>query len=65
MPDPRPTAAPRTVRCPTCQGPSLFAPDNRWRPFCSERCRNHDLGAWADERFRLPAKPPAIDELGE
>lgn len=54
--------APRTVRCPACQGPSLFSPANRWRPFCSERCRNHDLGAWADERFRIPAKPPQQDE---
>lgn len=60
MPDtPNPA---RTVRCPACQGPSLFAPENRWRPFCSERCRNHDLGAWADERFRIPAKPPQVDD---
>ena len=50
------------VRCPACQGPSLFAPENRWRPFCSERCRNRDLGAWADEQFRIPAKPPQLDD---
>jgi len=32
---------------------------NRWRPFCSERCRLTDLGAWATESYRIPAKPPA------
>ncbi|MPT05698.1 MAG: DNA gyrase inhibitor YacG [Delftia sp.] len=47
-----------TVRCPTCAGPSLFAPANRFRPFCSERCRQIDLGAWANEEFRVPAPMP-------
>ncbi|MFX8024405.1 DNA gyrase inhibitor YacG, partial [Acinetobacter baumannii] len=34
----------RIVRCPQCGGDSVFAPSNRWRPFCSERCRQLDLG---------------------
>ncbi|MBK9134888.1 MAG: DNA gyrase inhibitor YacG [Betaproteobacteria bacterium] len=51
-------AAPRLVRCPTCGTPSPFSPANRWRPFCSERCRSVDLGAWAAERFRVPAESP-------
>lgn len=50
-----------TVRCPTCSGPSLFAPANRYRPFCSERCHQIDLGAWANEEFRVPAPMPAED----
>ncbi|MBI5721754.1 MAG: DNA gyrase inhibitor YacG [Burkholderiales bacterium] len=50
--------APRLVPCPTCGTPSPFAPSNRWRPFCSERCRSVDLGAWASERFRVPAESP-------
>lgn len=62
MPEMKAQAQARTVRCPACQGPSLFAPENRWRPFCSERCRNRDLGAWADEQFRIPAKPPQLDD---
>jgi endogenous inhibitor of DNA gyrase (YacG/DUF329 family) len=44
----------RTVRCPGCGGPSLYAPENTWRPFCGRRCREADLGAWADETYRLP-----------
>jgi endogenous inhibitor of DNA gyrase (YacG/DUF329 family) len=45
----------RTVACPTCKGRSRYAPDNPYRPFCSLRCREIDLGAWASEGFRLPA----------
>jgi endogenous inhibitor of DNA gyrase (YacG/DUF329 family) len=55
-------AGPCLVPCPACGTPAPFAPSNRWRPFCSERCRNHDLGAWASERYRVAAPPPAEDE---
>ncbi|QTD46111.1 DNA gyrase inhibitor YacG [Ottowia testudinis] len=50
------TPKPRTVRCPACGGPSVFSPENRYRPFCSERCKLHDLGAWANESFRVQAQ---------
>lgn len=52
----------RRVPCPTCGAPALFAPENRWRPFCSERCRSVDLGAWASERYRVEAKPSTEEE---
>ena len=42
------------VTCPTCGGLSVFAPSNPYRPFCSERCKQIDLGAWASERFAMP-----------
>jgi endogenous inhibitor of DNA gyrase (YacG/DUF329 family) len=45
----------RLVPCPTCKTPTAFTEGNRWRPFCSERCRNADLGAWASENYRMPA----------
>lgn len=57
--------APRTVPCPTCGGPSVFAPQNKWRPFCSERCKNIDLGAWASEGYRVPDKPSGDDPLAD
>ena len=38
---------PRVVACPQCGGKSVYAPSNPYRPFCSERCKNLDLGAWA------------------
>ena len=42
--------------CPACGKPAVFAESNRWRPFCSERCRTTDLGAWASERYRIASK---------
>ena len=48
-------AAPaRQVVCPQCGGPALFSTENPYRPFCGERCRSIDLGAWASEAFRVP-----------
>lgn len=62
QPDPPADAKPRVVRCPACGGPSLYAPANPFRPFCSQRCKNMDLGAWASEEFRVPEKPPRDEE---
>jgi endogenous inhibitor of DNA gyrase (YacG/DUF329 family) len=55
-------AAPRKVPCPTCGEPSVYAPSNPWRPFCSERCRSVDLGAWASESYRVPSPPEPSDD---
>lgn len=52
---------PRIVRCPACSGDSVYAPSNPYRPFCSERCKNMDLGAWASESFRVPDETPPDD----
>lgn len=61
-PDQPADAKPRVVRCPACGGESIYAPTNPFRPFCSERCKNMDLGAWASEHFRVPEKPPRDEE---
>lgn len=50
-------------RCPQCSKPSLIAPANVWRPFCSERCKLIDLGDWMDGRFTIPVAPS--DEFEE
>ena len=44
----------KKVKCPTCGKEVVWSSENRWRPFCSERCRLIDLGAWADESHRIP-----------
>lgn len=44
----------RRVACPSCGKPVDWTPDSAWRPFCSERCKLIDLGAWASERYRAP-----------
>ena len=43
----------KKVPCPRCGTPTPFDPQNKWRPFCSERCKNIDLGDWASERYRV------------
>jgi endogenous inhibitor of DNA gyrase (YacG/DUF329 family) len=53
----------KLVVCPTCGGDSVYAPSNAFRPFCSERCKNIDLGAWASEDFRMPARGLAEDQF--
>ena len=59
-PSPMPTG--RIVRCPGCGGRSAYVPSNPSRPFCSERCRSNDLGAWAAEDYRVAATPRPGDE---
>jgi endogenous inhibitor of DNA gyrase (YacG/DUF329 family) len=51
-------AKPRLVPCPGCGGDSVYAPSNPYRPFCSERCKNLDIGAWASESFRVGSEAP-------
>jgi endogenous inhibitor of DNA gyrase (YacG/DUF329 family) len=48
------------VNCPTCSKPVEWRSENRHRPFCCERCKQIDLGAWANEEYRVPAQedPP-------
>ena len=39
--------------CPTCRKPVDWEYTST-RPFCSERCRIIDLGAWSSESYRIP-----------
>jgi endogenous inhibitor of DNA gyrase (YacG/DUF329 family) len=53
---------PRIVRCPACGGDAVYAASNPSRPFCSPRCKESDLGAWATEAYGIEAKPRDDDE---
>ncbi|HCX33295.1 MAG TPA: DNA gyrase inhibitor YacG [Rhodocyclaceae bacterium] len=61
---------PRVVSCPACGKPVTWSAQSPFRPFCSERCRIVDLGAWASERYRVaeqgarpdPAEPPVAGD---
>ena len=44
----------KKIRCPRCQQETVFSEQNTFRPFCSERCKTLDLGAWATENYRIP-----------
>jgi endogenous inhibitor of DNA gyrase (YacG/DUF329 family) len=47
--------------CPICQKPMQA----RFRPFCSARCADIDLGRWFTESYAVPAPPPETDEDGD
>lgn len=49
------------VKCPQCGGLTQYE-GNEYRPFCSERCKLLDLGAWASEEYALPADPTELSE---
>ena len=54
------------VECPTCGKKVEWTEANRFRPFCSERCRQIDLGAWAEEKYTVlvvELDESEIDEL--
>lgn len=50
-----------SINCPTC-GKKVQYEGNEFRPFCSERCKLLDFGAWADEAFSLPVEETSMSE---
>lgn len=51
------------VKCPTCGKSIEYSPKNPWRPFCSERCKLIDLGAWASEDYVIEGDPGSADRM--
>ena len=53
-----------TLKCPTCKKPvEPASPDS---PFCSDRCRTIDLGAWASGEYKISSPvldPDLLEEL--
>ncbi|MDT3663058.1 MAG: DNA gyrase inhibitor YacG [Anaerobiospirillum sp.] len=50
------------VTCPTCKKRIPYDRSNPFRPFCSERCKLIDLGAWASEERTIAGRPVNEDE---
>ncbi|MCE1176531.1 MAG: DNA gyrase inhibitor YacG [Burkholderiales bacterium] len=50
------------VRCPTCRVKHEYRVESPFRPFCSERCRLIDLGAWSQESYKIPVESDAQDD---
>lgn len=46
---------PPRITCPICRVEVSWE-NNPSRPFCSERCQLIDLGAWTEERYRIPGR---------
>ncbi len=56
---------PRILACPTCGNFVKWTPKNEHRPFCSDRCKLIDLGAWADEQHTIPGQQAYDDLMGD
>ncbi|MEM7525265.1 MAG: DNA gyrase inhibitor YacG [Pseudomonadota bacterium] len=41
-----------TPRCPICDADT----ERRWRPFCSKRCADVDLGKWMTGGYAIPSE---------
>ena len=40
------------MTCPICAAET----DQKYRPFCSKRCADIDLGRWFNESYAIPAE---------
>ena len=54
--------APLIVVCPLCGVEHAWDAGNRFRPFCSERCKLTDLGKWANEEYRIEQRGQDLTE---
>ncbi|NMY90516.1 DNA gyrase inhibitor YacG [Pseudomonas oryzihabitans] len=54
-----------TVDCPTCDAPVEWSEKSANRPFCSDRCKLIDLGAWAAEEHTIPGNELEDDLYSE
>lgn len=52
----------KRIRCPTCRREVEWSENSAFRPFCSERCRLIDLGAWFSEEHAIPGEPASGDD---
>lgn len=59
-----PKTTTQAIHCPHCGKKDTWKNDNPTRPFCSQRCKLIDLGAWADESHRIAGEaisPPGFE----
>ena len=52
----------RVVSCPQCGKPVEWSPANRYRPFCSERCKMVDLDRWLTGQYAIPGESIVEEE---
>jgi endogenous inhibitor of DNA gyrase (YacG/DUF329 family) len=51
------------IKCPTCRRDVEWSSASPYRPFCSDRCRLIDLGAWLTEQHKIPDEGAAEDPM--
>lgn len=58
MSETKTTRRPTSPRCPICNEPTSPV----YRPFCSRRCADLDLGRWMTGAYAVPAEEEDLDE---
>lgn len=53
------------VNCPTCSKVVEWLDSSTFRPFCSDRCKQIDLGEWASESYAIPTEARDEWELAD
>lgn len=48
------------MNCPICKAVTTWE-ENPHRPFCSERCKMHDLGNWVTGKYRVEGEEASSD----
>lgn len=46
------------AQCPSCKKKVEWDKSNEFRPFCCERCKLIDFGAWADGSYAVAQENP-------
>ena len=53
------------IKCPKCGAPTIYAKENEFRPFCSKRCKNDDIIAWANGENKISTPITEKDSLSD
>ena len=49
------------MTCPICKAET----QGKYRPFCSRKCADLDLGRWMTGAYAIPSEEPLDDEFAE
>ena len=53
------------INCPNCDKQNTWQLENKYKPFCSARCKLIDLGEWASENHKIPGDPINLKQSTE
>ena len=51
------------VKCPHCKKETIYSVENKYRPFCSEKCHLIDLGVWVEGGYVISDKNDPLQHV--
>lgn len=55
----------RVIACPICSKTVATEPRDDYFPFCSDACKNIDLGRWLDQRYAVDLATGSLGVIEE